>query len=249
MNRITYTKEELRVAELAFCHVVMGMKQKPKKGKMSHAHTKWLKANKDREARFTAPHNTPDRRSQSYVAIYRHWRDEMPFLLEGMRSAAPDRNSSLKDAQAQENRDAYDRKMSSVSVSISYPRSKPTPKKSEKKTEKTAQGGSEARRGQFYKSWDWRTLRMEVIKERGRRCECCGATPADMDMSGKPVKICVDHIKPLARYWHLRLDKANLQILCDECNQGKGAWDETDWRAANDDEVPDALKEQLRYSV
>lgn len=104
-------------------------------------------------------------------------------------------------------------------------------------------------REQFYRSWDWRTVRMEVLKERGARCECCGATPSDTDTSGKLVKICVDHIKPLARYWHLRLDKTNLQILCDECNQGKGAWDETDWRAANDDEVPDALKEQLRYSV
>jgi 5-methylcytosine-specific restriction endonuclease McrA len=82
----------------------------------------------------------------------------------------------------------------------------------------------------FYRSWDWRTLRMEVLKERGARCECCGSTPEHTDMSGNPVKICVDHIKPLAKNWHLRLDKSNLQILCDECNQGKGAWDETDWR-------------------
>lgn len=88
-------------------------------------------------------------------------------------------------------------------------------------------------REKFYLSWDWRTLRMDVLKERGRRCECCGATPSGIDMAGKPVKLCVDHIKPLSRYWHLRLDKTNLQILCDECNQGKGAWDETDWRRAS----------------
>lgn len=105
------------------------------------------------------------------------------------------------------------------------------------------------RKREFYNGWDWRTLRYSVLKERGRRCECCGATPSDTDLNGNPVKIIVDHIKPISRYWHLRLDKTNLQILCDECNQGKGAWDETDWRAANDDEVPDALKEQLRYSV
>lgn len=102
----------------------------------------------------------------------------------------------------------------------------------------------------FYKSWDWRTLRMEVLKERGRRCECCGATPSDTDMAGNPVKICVDHIKPLSRYWHLRLDKTNLQVLCDECNQGKGAWDETDWRSpANDDGIPEQMREQLRYHI
>lgn len=95
----------------------------------------------------------------------------------------------------------------------------------------TSVARSSDERDLFYKSWDWRTVRMAVLKERGRRCECCGATPADKDMAGNPVKICVDHIKPLSRYWHLRLDKTNLQILCDECNQGKGAWDETDWRA------------------
>lgn len=83
---------------------------------------------------------------------------------------------------------------------------------------------------EFYRSWEWRTLRMEVLKERGRRCECCGSSPTDVDMAGKPVKICVDHIKSLSKHWHLRLEKTNLQILCDECNQGKGAWDETDWR-------------------
>jgi hypothetical protein len=82
----------------------------------------------------------------------------------------------------------------------------------------------------FYKSWEWRTLRMEVLKERGARCECCGATRLDFDMSGSPVKICVDHIKAIATHPHLRLVKSNLQVLCDECNQGKGAWDNTDWR-------------------
>lgn len=86
----------------------------------------------------------------------------------------------------------------------------------------------------FYLSWEWRTLRMEALKEHGARCQCCGAKPTDTDMAGKPVKICVDHIKPISKFWNLRLDKKNLQILCDECNQGKGAWDETDWRDGGD---------------
>jgi 5-methylcytosine-specific restriction endonuclease McrA len=87
-------------------------------------------------------------------------------------------------------------------------------------------------KAEFYASWEWRTLRMQVIKEFGARCKCCGATPGDVDISGKPVRIVVDHIKPISKHWELRLSKDNLVPLCDECNQGKGAWDETDWRGA-----------------
>lgn len=77
----------------------------------------------------------------------------------------------------------------------------------------------------FLSTYEWRRLRMEVIKERGSRCECCGATPAD----GQTV-INVDHIKPRRKYPELALTKANLQVLCSPCNHGKGNWDETDWR-------------------
>lgn len=86
---------------------------------------------------------------------------------------------------------------------------------------------------EFYKSWEWRTLRMEVLKEHGRSCQCCGAEPGMKDAAGDPVRICVDHIKPLSKFWHLRLDRKNLQVLCDECNQGKGNWDQTDFRPVN----------------
>lgn len=82
----------------------------------------------------------------------------------------------------------------------------------------------------FYKSWDWRTLRMQALKKHGARCQCCGATKDSVDISGNQVRIVVDHIQPLAKRWDLRLDLDNLQILCDECNMGKGAWDRTDWR-------------------
>lgn len=77
---------------------------------------------------------------------------------------------------------------------------------------------------------------MEVLKEHGRACQCCGAEPGMKTASGDPVRICVDHIKPLSKFWNLRLDRTNLQVLCDECNQGKGAWDQTDFRKP---EVPD----------
>lgn len=76
----------------------------------------------------------------------------------------------------------------------------------------------------FLLSYEWRRLRMEVIKERGARCECCGASPKD------GIVINVDHIKPRRKYPELALTKANLQVLCGVCNHGKGNWDETDWR-------------------
>jgi 5-methylcytosine-specific restriction endonuclease McrA len=85
-------------------------------------------------------------------------------------------------------------------------------------------------KAEFYLSWDWRTLRMKVLQQYGARCMCCGATPEHKTVGGEPVAIVVDHIKPLSKYWDLRLERGNLQVLCQECNQGKGAWNETDFR-------------------
>jgi len=80
---------------------------------------------------------------------------------------------------------------------------------------------------EFLKSFEWRRLRMQVIVERGAKCECCGATPAD----GQTV-INVDHVKPRKLHPELALDKTNLQVLCHVCNHGKGNWNQTDWRAS-----------------
>lgn len=77
----------------------------------------------------------------------------------------------------------------------------------------------------FYDSWLWKKLSYQVRKERGNRCECCGASS---NMSG--VRIVADHIKSVRKHWHLRLDPKNIQVLCHDCNMGKGARDETDWR-------------------
>lgn len=112
---------------------------------------------------------------------------------------------------------------------------------------------SVAAKTEFYASWEWRKLRFEVIQEHGRACQCCGATPGMKYASGGPVRVCVDHIKPISKFWNLRLDRSNLQILCDECNQGKGNWDETDFRPApvadewviEDDGVDPRLRAQL----
>lgn len=78
--------------------------------------------------------------------------------------------------------------------------------------------------GDFYESWEWKRVRYEILKEHGAKCMLCGATKED------GAKICVDHVKPRARYPHLELEKSNLQVLCNDCNMGKGRWDETDWR-------------------
>lgn len=77
---------------------------------------------------------------------------------------------------------------------------------------------------EFYDTWDWKKVRYEVLRDRGRRCECCNAA------AEHGVRIVVDHIKPVRFNWSLRLSKGNLQVLCDDCNKGKSYHDETDWR-------------------
>lgn len=77
----------------------------------------------------------------------------------------------------------------------------------------------------FLLSYEWRKLRMVILKKFGARCQCCGATPAD------GLRMHVDHIKPRRLHPELALVESNLQVLCEECNHGKGNWDETDWRA------------------
>ena len=74
-----------------------------------------------------------------------------------------------------------------------------------------------------------RMVRMMALKQYGARCQCCGATPA----MGAVMN--VDHIKPRKLFPHLALEVSNLQILCHECNHGKGNWDMTDWRDVADD--------------
>lgn len=91
-----------------------------------------------------------------------------------------------------------------------------------------AKRGSQFAKDEFLQSYEWRRLRMEVLVERGARCECCGADPKKHD----GVRINVDHIKPRKLFPELAREKSNLQILCDVCNHGKGNWNQTDWRTA-----------------
>lgn len=84
--------------------------------------------------------------------------------------------------------------------------------------------GVDVSSNEFLSTYEWRKLRMQAFKKYGSKCMCCGATPA----TGAVIN--VDHIKPRRLFPSLALDINNLQILCHECNHGKGNWDQTDWR-------------------
>jgi 5-methylcytosine-specific restriction endonuclease McrA len=73
----------------------------------------------------------------------------------------------------------------------------------------------------FCKTKEWQVLRYKAIKRYGRKCMACGI---------QATEIHVDHIKPRSKFPKLSYELSNLQILCRDCNLGKGAWDETDWR-------------------
>lgn len=76
----------------------------------------------------------------------------------------------------------------------------------------------------FYASREWKELRYMALKLHGPSCQCCGATAA------QGAQIHVDHVEPIYKRPDLKMQLNNLQILCSDCNQGKGAWDNTDWR-------------------
>jgi hypothetical protein len=77
----------------------------------------------------------------------------------------------------------------------------------------------------FYASRAWQVVRYKALKREGGRCQCCGRSSA-----WEGVILHVDHIKPRSKYPQYALCDWNLQVLCEDCNLGKGAWDVTDWR-------------------
>lgn len=80
------------------------------------------------------------------------------------------------------------------------------------------------KRASFYKTETWKSLRYDALLASKGRCECCGAGPND----GATLR--VDHIRPISQAPHLKADPYNLQVLCNDCNWGKGGRDQTDWR-------------------
>lgn len=99
-----------------------------------------------------------------------------------------------------------------------------------------------AQKDSFLFSYEWRRVRMLALKKYGPKCQCCGATPQTGGVMN------VDHIKPRKLFPHLALDVDNLQILCHECNHGKGNWDQTDWRQEEvDPEVISMLRDIAKH--
>jgi hypothetical protein len=75
----------------------------------------------------------------------------------------------------------------------------------------------------FLNSYEWRKLRLQALLLHGRQCQCCGAKPPNIVLN-------VDHIKPRKTHPELALTLDNLQVLCHECNHGKGNWLTHDFR-------------------
>lgn len=88
----------------------------------------------------------------------------------------------------------------------------------------------------FYDSWEWKKLAYAAKTEHGWHCRCCGASADD------GVRIVTDHIKPIRFYWHLRFERSNLTVLCDDCNKGKASWDETDYSKSTKERLLGAIE-------
>jgi hypothetical protein len=95
---------------------------------------------------------------------------------------------------------------------------------------------------EFLQSYQWRTLRFDVIAKYGNACQCCGATPN----AKQGITINVDHIYPRRTHPHLALDMSNLQILCNVCNHGKSNRHAIDFRPS---EESDGLEEYSDESI
>lgn len=74
---------------------------------------------------------------------------------------------------------------------------------------------------EFYLTREWKKLRWEVLHESDGKCQMCGASKA----TGAVLH--VDHKYPRSKYPALELRKDNMQVLCADCNLGKGSkvWD------------------------
>lgn len=118
---------------------------------------------------------------------------------------------------------------------------KPKPifgKKRRKKARKQARKNLNRLPGtDFYVSKEWRKVRYRVIQKHGASCMACGRSKK---VHG--IVIHVDHIKPRSIYPDLALTYDNLQLLCEDCNLGKGNRCEIDWR-------PEEMTEQRDIEI
>jgi 5-methylcytosine-specific restriction endonuclease McrA len=75
----------------------------------------------------------------------------------------------------------------------------------------------------FYKSKEWKQLRLEAMKRANYECGHCKrmgkvTTRNTINKYGRKTKMDVNHIKPVRLYPHLALDLDNLEYLCVDCH-------------------------------
>ena len=78
----------------------------------------------------------------------------------------------------------------------------------------------------MYRSEEWRVLRFRALEASDGCCVLCGRSKAKHG-----VVMHVDHIKPKSAFPELAFALSNLQVLCEDCNLGKGARSTTDYRS------------------
>jgi 5-methylcytosine-specific restriction endonuclease McrA len=85
----------------------------------------------------------------------------------------------------------------------------------------------------FYNSFAWRKVRYAFLRSQPKplRCGACGRSVADGAV------LCVDHLKSVKKYPQLKTSLSNLQILCRDCNLGKGSQFADDWRAGEGEQI------------
>jgi 5-methylcytosine-specific restriction endonuclease McrA len=71
---------------------------------------------------------------------------------------------------------------------------------------------------EFYQTSEWRKLRWLALAQSSGKCVVCGR-----NQKNHGVILHVDHVHPRSKYPLLELELSNLQVLCEDCNLGKGS--------------------------
>lgn len=146
---------------------------------------------------------------QRWLTEYRQWRDTVSAAYRTKREAK--QTAKLENRRL---RDDFSKNYTLTENPVGVPSPRTTTKVLTWKEQAAI----------FYASDEWRTLRYEVLRERGGSCELCGRNRREHG-----VTIHVDHIKPRSKFPELQLVRTNLQVLCEDCNLGKSNTDSIDW--------------------
>ncbi len=79
----------------------------------------------------------------------------------------------------------------------------------------------------FLRTPHWKRARYDALLANDGRCELCARSKHQL---GPGRYLNVDHVEPRRARPDLALDVGNLQVLCPDCNAGKGNRRRNDWR-------------------